>query len=53
MIVIADTILAQVSAKRTNVPGMKQYRGRRPSPYGFRSQRAFMPAPFYPAYGYG
>ncbi|KAG6746280.1 hypothetical protein POTOM_050814 [Populus tomentosa] len=43
----------KVSAKRTNVPGMKQYRGRRPSPYGFRSQRAFMPAAFYPAYGYG
>ncbi|KAJ4845325.1 Polyadenylate-binding protein 2 [Turnera subulata] len=44
----------KVSAKRTNIPGMKQYRGRRPNPYfGFRSRRPFMPAPFYPAYGYG
>ncbi|KAJ6889126.1 hypothetical protein NC652_030050 [Populus alba x Populus x berolinensis] len=43
----------KVSAKRTNVPGMKQFRGRRPSPYGFRSRRPFMAAPFYPAYGYG
>ncbi|KAJ6339417.1 hypothetical protein OIU77_007393 [Salix suchowensis] len=43
----------KVSAKRTNVPGMKQFRGRRASPYGFRSQRAFMPAPFYSPYGYG
>lgn len=45
----------KVSAKRTNVPGLKQYRGRRPSPYpGFRSRMPFMPAsPFYPAYGYG
>ncbi|KAJ9163995.1 hypothetical protein P3X46_023613 [Hevea brasiliensis] len=44
----------KVSAKRTNIPGMKQYRGRFPNPYGFRSRRPFMPAPpFYPAYGYG
>ncbi|KAK9293038.1 hypothetical protein L1049_021022 [Liquidambar formosana] len=45
----------KVSAKRTNVPGMKQYRGRRPNPYaGFRSRRPFMPgAPFFPSYGYG
>ncbi|XP_021640136.1 polyadenylate-binding protein 1 isoform X2 [Hevea brasiliensis] len=44
----------KVSAKRTNIPGMKQYRGRRPNPYGFRSRRPFMPAPpFYPPYGYG
>ncbi|XP_057736257.1 polyadenylate-binding protein 1-like isoform X1 [Arachis stenosperma] len=41
----------KVSAKRTNVPGMKQYFGRRPG--GFRSRRPFMPAPFYPPYGYG
>ncbi|KAJ6358569.1 hypothetical protein OIU76_000309 [Salix suchowensis] len=40
----------KVSAKRTNVPGMKLFRGRRPSAYGFRSRRPFMP---YPAYGYG
>ncbi|KAK9121052.1 hypothetical protein Syun_018669 [Stephania yunnanensis] len=44
----------KVSAKRTNVPGMKQYRGRRPNPYlGFRGRRPFMPAPFFPPYGYG
>uniref|UniRef100_A0A5B6YSY0 Putative polyadenylate-binding protein 1 n=1 Tax=Davidia involucrata TaxID=16924 RepID=A0A5B6YSY0_DAVIN len=45
----------KVSAKRTNIPGMKQYRGRRPNPYfGFRSRRPFMPGPpFYPPNGYG
>ncbi|KAF8379186.1 hypothetical protein HHK36_028615 [Tetracentron sinense] len=45
----------KVSAKRTNVPGMKQFRGRRPNPYlGFRSRRPFMPAPpFYSPYGFG
>ncbi|XP_051122910.1 polyadenylate-binding protein 1-like [Andrographis paniculata] len=38
----------KVSPKRTNIPGMKQFRGRRPNPYyGFR--RPFMPAP--PPYG--
>ncbi|KAE8681446.1 Polyadenylate-binding protein 2 [Hibiscus syriacus] len=43
----------KVSAKRTNIPGLKQYRGRQPNPY-FRSRRPFMPGPvFYPAYGYG
>ncbi|CAA3017266.1 polyadenylate-binding 1 [Olea europaea subsp. europaea] len=43
----------KVSAKRTNVPGMKQYRGRRPNPY-FGSRRLFMPfSPVYPPYGYG
>lgn len=42
----------KVSAKRTNVPGMKQYFGRRPVA-GFRARRPFMPAPFYPPYGYG
>ncbi|MFQ6637733.1 hypothetical protein Gotur_013399 [Gossypium turneri] len=41
----------KVSAKRTNIPGMKQYRGR-PSNPNFRSRRPFMPA-FYPPYGYG
>ncbi|XP_039051917.1 polyadenylate-binding protein 1-like isoform X2 [Hibiscus syriacus] len=42
----------KVSAKRTNIPGMKQYRGR-PNSY-FRSRRPFMPGPaFYPPYGYG
>ncbi|GMH26691.1 hypothetical protein Nepgr_028534 [Nepenthes gracilis] len=45
----------KVSAKRTNIPGMKQYRGRRPNPYGgFRPRRPFIPgAPAYPPYGYG
>ncbi|KAF3572135.1 hypothetical protein F2Q69_00063352 [Brassica cretica] len=39
-----------VSAKRTNVPGMRQFRGRRP----FRPMRGFMPGPpFYPPYAYG
>ncbi|KAM1337477.1 hypothetical protein ACFX13_042416 [Malus domestica] len=43
----------KVSAKRTNVPGLKQYRGRRPNPF-FRSRRPFIPAaPFYPSFGYG
>lgn len=42
----------KVSAKRTNIPGMKQYRGRRPNPYlGFQPRRPFMPV--YPSYGYG
>lgn len=45
----------KVSVKRTNVPGMKQYRGRRPNPYGgFRSRRPFMGgAPDFSPYGYG
>ncbi|PSR93283.1 Polyadenylate-binding protein [Actinidia chinensis var. chinensis] len=45
----------KVSAKRTNVPGMKQYRGRRSNPYfGFPTRRPFIPGPaFYPSYGYG
>ncbi|XAR66091.1 hypothetical protein NMG60_11012171 [Bertholletia excelsa] len=43
----------KVSAKRTNIPGMKQYRGRQSNPYfGFWSQSAYGP-PFYPSYGYG
>ncbi|KAL0359077.1 UNVERIFIED_CONTAM: Polyadenylate-binding protein 1 [Sesamum angustifolium] len=43
----------KVSAKRTNIPGMKQYRGRRPNPY-FGSGRPFMPGPpFYSPYSYG
>ncbi|KAI3508395.1 hypothetical protein L2E82_22215 [Cichorium intybus] len=45
----------KVAAKRTNVPGMKQFRGRRPSPYlGFRSRRPYMAGPpAFPPYGYG
>ncbi|KMZ74873.1 Polyadenylate-binding protein family protein [Zostera marina] len=43
----------KVSAKRTNVPGMKQYRGRRPFSHPFRSRGGYMPPPFYSPYGYG
>ncbi|KAF6158879.1 hypothetical protein GIB67_012296 [Kingdonia uniflora] len=44
----------KVSAKRTNVPGMKQYQGRGPSPYlGFRGPRPFVPSPYYSPYPYG
>ncbi|GAB2272785.1 hypothetical protein Dimus_007604 [Dionaea muscipula] len=45
----------KVSAKRTNIPGMKQFRERRPSAFGgFRSRRPFIPgaSPFSP-YSYG
>ncbi|KAA8536440.1 hypothetical protein F0562_028918 [Nyssa sinensis] len=46
----------KVSAKRTNIPGMKQFRARRPNPYmGFRP-RAPTPymAPYvFSPYGYG
>ncbi|XP_051117698.1 polyadenylate-binding protein 2-like [Andrographis paniculata] len=43
----------KVMVKRTNVPGMKQYRPRRFNPYlsGFR--RPYPPPYFYPSYGYG
>ncbi|KAF5811353.1 putative RNA recognition motif domain, nucleotide-binding alpha-beta plait domain superfamily [Helianthus annuus] len=42
----------KVMAKRTNVPGMKQFRGRRFNPYrGFR--RPYVPPYFYSPYGYG
>ncbi|KAL6526431.1 Polyadenylate-binding protein 2 [Orobanche hederae] len=44
----------KVNAKRTNVPGMKQYRGRRFNPYlayGFR--RPYVPPYIYSPYGYG
>ncbi|KAF5749783.1 polyadenylate-binding protein 3-like isoform X1 [Tripterygium wilfordii] len=44
----------KVSAKRTNVPGMKQYRPRRFNPYaGYRSRRPYVPPYFYSPYGYG
>ncbi|GFP86770.1 polyadenylate-binding protein 2 [Phtheirospermum japonicum] len=45
----------KISAKRTNVPGMKQFRPRRPNPYmGSRSRVPFMPAPYIISpYGYG
>ncbi|PWA95162.1 hypothetical protein CTI12_AA054090 [Artemisia annua] len=38
----------KITAKRTNVPGMKVFRGRRPSPY-----MGYMAAPYYSPYGYG
>ncbi|KAF6170339.1 hypothetical protein GIB67_043029 [Kingdonia uniflora] len=47
----------KVSAKRTNVPGMKQFRPRRFNSYmGYQSRRAYMPPmpPYmYSPYGYG
>ncbi|GAB2292005.1 Polyadenylate-binding protein 2 [Dionaea muscipula] len=45
----------KVSAKRTNIPGMKQFRPRRPNPYmgGFRFRGAYLPPYIYPSYGYG
>ncbi|KAL7125160.1 hypothetical protein ABFS83_14G097500 [Erythranthe nasuta] len=45
----------KISAKRTNVPGMKIFRPRRSNPYmGSRSRTPFMPAPLvYSPYGYG
>ncbi|CAM8992088.1 unnamed protein product [Rhodiola kirilowii] len=45
----------KVMAKRTNVPGMKQYHPpRRFGPYmGYRFRRPYVPPYFYPPYGYG
>ncbi|XP_042015596.1 polyadenylate-binding protein 2-like isoform X2 [Salvia splendens] len=45
----------KVSAKRTNVPGMKQFRPRRSNPQmGYRSRTPFMAAPYiFSPYGYG
>ncbi|KAL6494578.1 Polyadenylate-binding protein 2 [Orobanche gracilis] len=45
----------KISAKRTNVPGMKQFRPRRANPYmGSRSRGPYMPTPFIISpYGYG
>ncbi|KAL4196537.1 hypothetical protein AMTRI_Chr04g183740 [Amborella trichopoda] len=44
----------KVLAKRTNVPGMKQFRPRRFNPYlAYRSRRPYMPPYFYSPYGYG
>ncbi|KAL4614845.1 polyadenylate-binding protein 2-like isoform X1 [Castanea sativa] len=43
----------KVTAKRTNVPGMKLYRARRPNS-NMRSRSPFIPAPFvFSPYGYG
>lgn len=47
-------IFLQVTAKRTNVPGMKQYRPRRPNPYaGFRGRAPYAPPFAYTPFGYG
>ncbi|KAK9110995.1 hypothetical protein Scep_018514 [Stephania cephalantha] len=44
----------KVLPKRTNVPGMKQFRPRRSSPYsGMRFRRPYVPPYFYSPYGYG
>ncbi|KAK8475413.1 hypothetical protein V6N12_057203 [Hibiscus sabdariffa] len=45
----------KVLPKRTNVPGMKQYRPRRFNPYmGYRSRRPYIPLPYFSSpYGYG
>lgn len=49
-VLLSDTELhgraLKVCAKRTNVPGLKQYRARRFNPYGFRPRR-----PFFSGYG--
>ncbi|XP_078429703.1 RNA-binding (RRM/RBD/RNP motifs) family protein [Wolffia australiana] len=44
----------KVLPKRTNVPGLKQFRPRRFSPYGgYRFRRPYVPPYFYSPYGYG
>ncbi|KAK4438166.1 Polyadenylate-binding protein 2 [Sesamum alatum] len=45
----------KVSAKRTNIPGMKQFRPRRSNPFmGYRPRAPYMPTPYlYSPYGYG
>ncbi|KAJ7532347.1 hypothetical protein O6H91_14G083600 [Diphasiastrum complanatum] len=44
----------KVTAKRTNIPGMKQFRGRRFNPfYGYRPGRPYFPSYGYAPYGYG
>ncbi|XP_042379042.1 polyadenylate-binding protein 2-like isoform X2 [Zingiber officinale] len=45
----------KVAAKRTNVPGMKQFRPRRSNPYmGYLTRRPYMPPPYFPPpYAYG
>ncbi|CAN0921321.1 Polyadenylate-binding protein 2 [Linum grandiflorum] len=43
----------KVTSKRTNVPGMKQFRPRRANPYaGFAPRGAFI-SPYFDPYGYG
>lgn len=44
----------QVAAKRTNVPGLKQFHPRRFNPYmGYPTRRPYMPPYFPPPYAYG
>ncbi|XP_050210849.1 polyadenylate-binding protein 2-like isoform X2 [Mercurialis annua] len=44
----------KVTVKRTNVPGMKQFRPRRSNPYmGFPPRGAQLPPYFYSPYGFG
>ncbi|KAJ6677951.1 EUKARYOTIC TRANSLATION INITIATION FACTOR 4B/4H [Salix viminalis] len=43
----------KVSPKRTNVPGMKQFRPRPFNPMGNRFRRPYVPPYFYSPYGYG
>ncbi|XP_061365426.1 polyadenylate-binding protein 2-like isoform X2 [Gastrolobium bilobum] len=44
----------KVTAKRTNIPGMKQYRPRRSNPYmAFRGRTPYAPPFAYSPYGYG
>ncbi|ESW20392.1 hypothetical protein PHAVU_006G205100 [Phaseolus vulgaris] len=45
----------KVTAKRTNVPGMKQYRSRQSNPYagGFRGRTPYAPPFIYSPYGHG
>ncbi|KAJ4716863.1 polyadenylate-binding protein 2-like [Melia azedarach] len=44
----------KVTVKRTNVPGMKQHRPRRPNPFmAYQPRGAVIPPYFYSPYGYG
>ncbi|MED6139335.1 Polyadenylate-binding protein 2 [Stylosanthes scabra] len=44
----------KVTAKRTNIPGMKQHRPRRTNPYmGFQGRPPYAPPFAFPPYGYG
>ncbi|KAK7302541.1 hypothetical protein RJT34_13433 [Clitoria ternatea] len=44
----------KVTAKRTNIPGMKQHRACRSNPYmGFRGRTPYAPPFVYSPYGYG
>lgn len=56
LIISAYLDIFQVTAKRTNIPGMKQYRPRRTiNPYmgGFRGRTPYAPPFIYSPYGYG